>query len=164
MLAALQTACRRTLSTLRTLEWIGPLLVRISLGLVFVVTGWGKLHDLDNVAQFFASLDIPAPYANAVLVSSIELVGGALLIAGLGTRVAAMLLAGVMAVAIWTAKLPELHGVVDLVTTIEVAYLGSFAWLMFAGAGRASLDHVLRGATPEGDAIARRCYHGASRA
>jgi putative oxidoreductase len=143
MLAPLKTACDRSLSRLRTLGWIGPLIVRLTLGLVFLTTGWGKLHNLDNVTQFFDSLHIPAPHANAVFVSSVELVGGLLLLLGLGTRVAAMLLVGVMTVAIWTAKLPELHGAVDLVSTIELAYLAAFVWLLFAGAGKASADHLL---------------------
>lgn len=143
MLRHLATARARSLSVLRTLDWVGPLLVRFTVGLVFLVTGWGKLHNLDGVTQFFASLDIPAAHANAVFVSSVELVGGALLILGLGTRVASMFLVGVMAVAIATAKLPELHGVVDLVDTVEAVYLVVFVWLLTTGAGRASLDHVL---------------------
>lgn len=143
MLAPLKTACDRALSLLRRLDWVGPLLVRLTIGLVFIVTGWGKLHSLDNVTQFFESLHIPAPHANAVFVSSVELVGGLLLIAGLGTRVAAMFLVGVMTVAILTAKLPELHGIIDLVNTIEFTYLAAFVWLLFAGAGKASLDHLL---------------------
>lgn len=155
MLAPLGTACDRSLSLLRRLDWIGPLLVRLTLGLVFVVTGWGKLHDLDNVARFFESLHLPVPYATAVFVSSVELVGGALVMLGLGTRIAALFLVAVMAVAIWTAKLPELHGIVDLVNTIELAYLAAFAWLMFAGAGKASLDHLLvRGGACAAPAIA----------
>ena len=110
---------------------------------MFVTTGWGKLHSLDDVTQFFDSLHIPAPHANAVFVSTVELVGGALLIVGLGTRIAAMFLVGVMAVAIWTAKLPELHGIVDLVNTIEFAYLAAFVWLLVSGAGAASADHAV---------------------
>lgn len=141
MLAA---ARDRALALLRRVEWTGPLLVRVTLGLVFVTTGWGKLHHLDDVASFFASLKIPAPYANAAFVSTVELVGGALLLAGLGTRIAALLLVGVMAVAIVTAKLPEIHGVIELAGTIEVVYLAAFAWLVVAGPGKASVDHLIR--------------------
>lgn len=149
MLAPLKTACDRALSLVHRFDWIGPLLVRLTLGLVFVMTGWGKLHSLDNVTQFFESLHIPAPHANAVFVSSVELVGGTLLIVGLATRIAAMFLVGVMAVAILTAKLPELHGLVDLANTMEFAYLAAFVWLLFAGAGKASVDHLLSRARPE---------------
>jgi putative oxidoreductase len=139
----MRTLIQSVLGRLHQLEWLGPLLVRLTLGLVFFTTGWGKLHDLDKVTEFFASLHIPAPGAQAAMVSTIECVGGLLLIAGLGTRIASALLIGVMAVAIWTAKLPELHGVVDLANTIELTYLVMFAWLVVAGAGAVSIDHLI---------------------
>lgn len=143
MLASIKTLWNRALHLLHKLEWTGPLLVRLTLGLVFVTTGWGKLHSLEDVTRFFESLNIPAPGAQAVLVSTIEFVGGLLLIAGLGTRIASALLIGVMAVAIYTAKLPDLHGIVDLANTIEFTYLAMFVWLVVRGAGTASLDHAI---------------------
>lgn len=143
MLGALHTTVGRTLGFSRKLEWLGPLLVRLAVGLVFAASGWGKLHHLDDVSQYFGSLGIPAPHAQAVFVSTVELVGGVLLLLGLGTRIAALFLVGVMAVAIWTAKLPEIHGIVELARTIELAYLASFVWLVVAGGGAASVDHVL---------------------
>jgi putative oxidoreductase len=143
MLAPLKTLHDRATAALHKLDWVGPLLVRLTLGLVFATTGWGKLHNLDNVTQFFESLSIPAPGFHAAFVSGLEFVGGILVLAGLGTRIVSALLIGVMAVAIWTAKLPEIHGVVDLAGTIELTYLVMFAWLVVAGAGAASLDHLI---------------------
>ncbi len=43
----------RVIHLLRKIEWAGPLLVRLTLGLVFVTSGWGKLHSLDKVTEFF---------------------------------------------------------------------------------------------------------------
>ena len=143
MREVIKTACGRAMATVHRFAWIGPLLVRLTVGLVFVVTGWGKLHSLANVTQFFDSLHIPAPHANAVFVSSVELVGGLLLIAGLGARIAALLLAGVMTVALVTAKLPDVHGIVDLAGTLEFVFLTVFIWLLAAGPGSASLDHLI---------------------
>jgi len=137
------TTCDRSLKLLDKVRWSGPLLVRLTLGLVFISTGWGKLHNLPNVTQFFHSLGIPAPGFHAAFVSSIEVGGGLLLIAGLGTRLASALLVGVMTVAILTAKLPELHGVVDLANTVEFTYLAMFVWLVVSGPGAASLDHLV---------------------
>jgi putative oxidoreductase len=142
MLRSVRDARDRALSIVTRLDWLGPLLVRVTLALVFIPTGWGKLQHLDEVTAFFAQLGIPAPHAQAALVSTVELVGGVLVLVGLGTRVASALLVGVMAVAIYTAKLPELHGLVDLAGTIELAYLVMFAWLAIAGPGKASLDHA----------------------
>ncbi len=79
------------------------LLVRLYWGWQFAQTGWGKMHDLAKITNFFASLHIPFPGANAHFVSGLEFFGGLLLIAGLGSRFISLLLAGNMMVAYWTA-------------------------------------------------------------
>ena len=124
------------------LSWLPPLLLRLTLGVTFVGTGWGKIHSLDRVTAFFGDLGIPLPHFNAVLVSLTELVGGALLVVGLGTRLAALPLACTMVVAIATAKWSELHGLVDLAGTIELTYLVMFLTLALTGPGKVSLDAV----------------------
>jgi putative oxidoreductase len=75
------------------------LLVRLYWGWQFAQAGWGKLHRLPKVTEFFSSLGIPAPHANAVFVSNLEVVGGILLAIGLGSRFISVLLAGDMFVA-----------------------------------------------------------------
>ena len=75
------------------------LLVRLYWGWQFAQAGWGKLHRLPKVTEFFSSLGIPAPHANAVFVSNLEVVGGILLAIGLGSRFISVLLAGDMLVA-----------------------------------------------------------------
>jgi len=140
---SIKTVVSRALQLLTTVSWLGPLLVRLTLGVAFVLTGWGKLHHLDSVTEYFTTLHIPLPHANAVVVSTIEFAGGILLILGLGTRIAALLLIGVMAVAILTAKLPEAESWLDLFSTIELTYLVTFVWLAVAGGGAASLDRAV---------------------
>lgn len=135
----------RVVKVLNRVGWIGPLVARVVLGIEFMSTGWGKVHHLDGITQYFASLHIPAAHANAVFVSFVELVGGAALLLGIGTRLAALLLVGTMTVAILTAKLPDLHGIRDLVATVECAYLAMLVWLVFNGAGSASIDRALAG-------------------
>jgi putative oxidoreductase len=78
------------LSVSRRLAWLPPLLARVSVGLVFVTTGWGKLQNLDRVIEFFRSLGIPAPEYQAPFVAATELSCGLLLVLGLGTRFAAV--------------------------------------------------------------------------
>ena len=133
----------RALRLLHRLDWTGPLIVRLTLGLVFTLTGWGKLHSLDQVVELFRSLNIPAASVQAPMVATIEFVGGLLLLVGLGTRIASALLIGTMAVAIYTVQLPELHGVADLARTTEWTYLAMFVWLVVSGAGKASLDYLI---------------------
>jgi putative oxidoreductase len=125
------------------LDWLAPLLARITVGVLFISTGWGKVHNLVKVAAFFAELHIPAPALQATFVSYVELVGGALVLVGLFARWAALPLIGSMAVAILTAKAGEVHGLADLFGLVEWTYLVLFAWIALAGPGRASLDHLL---------------------
>jgi putative oxidoreductase len=54
------------------------------------LNGWGKLHNLGRVTQFFASLGLPAPGVTATFVSTFEFIAGILLAVGLFSRVAAL--------------------------------------------------------------------------
>ncbi len=125
-------------------SFIGPLVARVAVGAVFVGTGWGKLHHLADVTQFFTELGIPAPGLNAHVVASIEFVGGLMLVAGLLTRLAALPLMGTMVVAILTAKRGDIDGVTTLFGFNEFLYFAILLWLAVAGAGKASLDHLLK--------------------
>ena len=140
-MTAIKNLYVRALRIADKLAWLGPLAVRVVIGLVFVMSGWGKLHQLENITEFFTSLHIPMPHANAVFVSCVELVGGLLLIVGLGTRIAALFLIGVMTVATLTAVLPDADK--QVLSSIEISYLLSFVWLMLSGAGAASIDHLI---------------------
>lgn len=62
------------------------LFVRLYWGIQLAQNGWGKLHNLGRVTQFFSSLGLPAPGATAAFVSSIEFIGGILLAIGLLSR------------------------------------------------------------------------------
>jgi putative oxidoreductase len=143
MLTSIQRLIHSVLGLLTRTSWLGPLAVRLVIGLAFAVTGWGKLHNLEQVTEYFTTLHIPAPGLQAAFVSSVELIGGLLLIVGLGTRIAAAFLIGVMTVATLTAKLPEAEHLIDLISTIELTYLAIFVWLVVSGAGKASIDHVI---------------------
>jgi putative oxidoreductase len=130
--------------TSRRLAFLGPTLARLTVGLVFIGTGWGKLHNLGDVTDFFASLHIPAPGFNARLAASTEFFGGIAVLVGLGTRLAALPMAFTMVVAILTAKRGDITGLTALVGFEEWSYLVFFVWLALAGAGPLSLDALLR--------------------
>ena len=132
------------LSTAGRLSWIGPTLARLTLGVVFIGTGWGKLHDLDKVTGFFTELGIPAPGFNALLASSAELTCGSLLLVGLLSRLASIPLIVTMIVAILTAKRGDLHGLPDLLGFEEWTYVVLAAWIVVAGAGPLSLDRFVQ--------------------
>ena len=124
----------------KSLAWLPPLLARITVGWVFIESGWGKLHHLDKVTAFFSELGLPAPGFQAHLVASTEFLGGMLLLAGLFTRLASCPLIIIMVVAILTTKHEDLHGFSDLIGFSETLYMLLLFWLAVAGAGAASLD------------------------
>ncbi len=68
------------------------LAVRLYWGFQFTQDGWGKLTHLSRVAEFFASLNLPAPSATALLVALVEFVGGILFALGLGSRFVSLVL------------------------------------------------------------------------
>src|SRR5580704_6255470 len=87
------------------------LIVRLYWGWQFFIDGKGKLQNLDKVAAYFATLNLPMPRANAIAVASTQCVFGLLLLGGLFTRFAALVLAGVMSVAYLTAEKEALHAI-----------------------------------------------------
>lgn len=125
------------------LDWLPGLLSRIAIGFIFVQSGWGKLHNLEKVTDFFISLGIPAAKLQAPFVAGVELIAGALVLAGLLTRVASVPLIGTMVVAILTAKRSDIHGLGDLLFMPEFLFIILLLWLIVKGAGVVSLDYVL---------------------
>ncbi|MBA2482265.1 MAG: DoxX family protein [Planctomycetes bacterium] len=125
------------------LSWLPPLAARITVGWVFLESGWGKLHHLDKVTEFFRSLHIPAPEIQAPFAAGTELVCGALLLVGLLTRLASIPLMVVMTVAIATAKRDELKSLSDLFGFPEFLYILLLLWLLISGPGAISLDRLL---------------------
>ncbi|MFZ0519027.1 MAG: DoxX family protein [Acidobacteriaceae bacterium] len=79
------------------------LAVRLYWGWQFAQSGWGRLHHISQATSFFASLNLPFPQATVICISSLEFVGGILLIVGLASRITGLLLAGDMFVAYLTA-------------------------------------------------------------
>ena len=143
--ALVQTLTLRALAALDRLRWLAPLVGRLGVGLLFLSTGWGKVHSIPKVNAFFESLGIPLPGFNAVLVGYSELIGGMLLVLGLATRLATVPLIVSMVVAILTAKLGDLHNVFDLVSFDEFTYLVVLVMILIIGPGDVSLDRfVLR--------------------
>ena len=82
-------------------------LLRLALGAVFIVHGWGKLADMASTIGFFGKVGIPAPGFFAWVVAIVEFGGGLAVLLGIGTRLASALIACVMVVAIFTVKLSQ---------------------------------------------------------
>lgn len=137
------------------LRWLPPTVARLTLGWIFLESGWGKLHSLPKVVEFFRSLGIPAPEIQAPFAASMEFLCGVLLLLGLCTRLASIPIIVIMLVALKTAKAGDIHELSDLFGTSEYLYIPLALWLGAFGAGPISLDAVFarrmdRAAPPPG--------------
>lgn len=128
---------------------IAPLLARLVIGTAFVQTGIGKWQNFSDTAEFFASLGLPAPALNAAFIASLEVVGGAALVVGLGTRLFAALLSATMIVALLTADWASFVGALSgsgdqaLIDVLPIMFLMPLSFLVGFGAGPLSLDKLL---------------------
>jgi putative oxidoreductase len=133
-----------------SLEFIAPLATRLVIGLAFFQAGSGKFRNFENVIGFFDSLGIPFPAFNAALVASMETVGGVMLILGLFTRFFASGLTITMIVALLTADTADFLASWSAASGISPTDVTAFTfllfllWLVFYGAGKLSLDALLR--------------------
>ena len=125
------------------LQWLSPAVARLTVGLVFLQSGWGKLHDLEKVTNYFTELGLAAPAFQARLASTAEFVCGGLLLLGFATRFAAVPLIVTMCVAIRTAQWEQVDGIGSLVGLTEFAYIALLLWLATNGAGPLSLDRLI---------------------
>lgn len=117
---------------------LGLLLLRVMVGLVFVIHGGQKLFvfGLPRFASSLAQMGVPAPPAAAVVVTLVEFVGGALLIVGLFARPAAVLIAVDMLVAVLLVHLRRgffnpggfEYPLTLMVANLVLALLGAGAW------------------------------------
>lgn len=123
----------------------GLLLLRLVLGVIFIAHGLQKIlvDTIPGVAAGFGGMGIPAPEVAAVVVAGVEVVGGALLIVGLGTRIVAVLLTIAMAVALVLVHLSAgffaADGGYEYVLLLAVASLA----LALTGPGRLAVDALI---------------------
>ena len=126
----------------------GLLLIRLMVGVVFVFHGSQKLFGafggpgLEGFAGFLTQLQVPMPMVSAVLAAVAEFGGGLALIAGLGTRFAAVPLVITMLVAAFKvhgSAFSAQAGGLEYALTLAVVSAG----LGLTGAGAFSLDHWL---------------------
>jgi putative oxidoreductase len=109
---------------------LARLLLRIGVGIVFIIAGWGKLNGIEGVQSFFGNLGIPLPGLMAWVVAIIEFVGGAMVLLGAYIRIPSLLLACIMVVALITTKLggefgPARVDILLLMMTLSLAMLNS---------------------------------------
>lgn len=139
----LSTACLYSTKTLSKLTWFPPLLSRFILAGVFIRTGWGKIHDIPYVVNFFTSLGLSHPIFQAHLVAYSEFICGVFLLLGFIARFAACPLSIIMLVALFTAHKSDIHNFSDLFSLAPFLYLVLCLWLIIVGSGKVSFDYFL---------------------
>ncbi|HET9742427.1 MAG TPA: DoxX family protein [Terriglobales bacterium] len=127
-----------------------PLLlaVRLYWGWQFFQAGWGKIHDISKPIQFFASIGIPFPTANAYFVSYLECVGGILLAIGLGGRLISIPLLIDMIVAYLKADNEAWHSFLSdpgkFYAADPYTFLFAALLILIFGPGAISIDYLIR--------------------
>jgi putative oxidoreductase len=150
-IARFRSTYRRATDALDNLSWLPNLLLRVSVGFMFFSGAVGKLADLGKFTAMFAGLGIPAAQTIAPMTVLAELVGGAALMLGIGTRPVSLVLGGDMVGALITEIGPDLarkypspwYFLSNLFYASEWLLVGLLAWLVCVGAGRASVDAVI---------------------
>jgi putative oxidoreductase len=113
--------------------------LRIGLAALFLYAGIVKFTDLETMAGFFGTLGFPAPMATLIFVAAVETLGGAALLLGLYTRIAAALLAIILVVA--SVVTFNASDMTSMGMTMQlVALIGALLSLLFSGPGKWSLD------------------------
>jgi len=137
------------------LEQCAILLVRVSIGVFFAISGANKLFVAGGAKAIYETLveaKVPFPRQTAYFVSSVEFVGGSLLAVGLLSSAACVALLIDMIVATLTSAistLPKgvspLNWLDDFLYLPEVLYVLFFVWLICSGPGKFSVDYWLAG-------------------
>ena len=143
------------LSGSNDLEQYAMLLVRVSIGLFFAISGANKLFVAGSTQTMYETLveaKVPFPHLMAYFVSGVEFVGGSLLIVGFFSSPASVVLLIDMVVATLTSALSAmrkglspLNWFDDFLYLPEVLYVLFFIWLICSGPGTVSVDYWLAG-------------------
>jgi putative oxidoreductase len=136
-------------------EQYAILLVRVSIGLFFAISGGNKLFVVGGTKPVYDTLvqaKVPFPRQTAYFVAGVEFVGGSLLTAGFLSSLAGAALSIDMIVATLTSAvstlpkgLSPLSWLDDFLYLPEVLYVLFFVWLICSGPGKFSVDYWLAG-------------------
>jgi putative oxidoreductase len=123
------------------------LIIRLYWGWQFFLTGKGKLMDLTKPTEYFQSLGIPFPHAQAILAACTECFGGLLLLVGLASRLISVPLMILLTVAYCTADIDRVRAIFSdpekFVTADEFLFLFAVVVVFVFGPGAFSLDALL---------------------
>ena len=123
---------------------------RLLLALLFLPAGIGKITGFAGTVGYIGSVGLPLPALGAVIAIVVEIVGGVALIAGFGTRIAALILAlftlaaSFFFHAYWAVPADQ-QFVTQLLFMKNIAVVGGLLTLSAWGAGAWSMDARRKG-------------------
>jgi putative oxidoreductase len=126
------------------------LVARVALGVIFVLSGYLKLTGLAAFSASLTARGVPAAWLWGPVGAGVEFVGGVLVVLGLGTRYAAllMILFVIVATAIshrfWEFADPQQFRTQQSQFFKNLSIIGGFVFLLAAGGGRFTLDRLWR--------------------
>ncbi len=132
------------------------LIARILLAVLFLVFGWGKLTDYSGTVAYMTQTGAPLPSVAALVSIVIEFFGGIALILGVWTRPLAVLFAffclatGLIGHRYWTMRRGRFMSMsferfMNMINFYKnVSLMGGFFLLYVTGAGKYSIDAILR--------------------
>jgi putative oxidoreductase len=131
------------------------LLVRLYWGWQLAQSGWGKLHHLSGVAEYFGTLGLPMPAQMAVFIGCVEFFGGIFLALGLLSRSTGLVLTVNMIMAYVIGDHEALFSFFSdpdkFIAAAPFAFLAASLTVLIFGAGKISVDAAtafLFGSTP----------------
>jgi putative oxidoreductase len=140
--------CRWFVPSTSFLQSLLLLIVRLYWGWGFFLAGKGKLMDLEKPTQYFQSLGIPLPHAQAILAGATECFGGLLLLAGLCARLISLPLTILLTVAYLTADLDKVKMIFSdpdkFLTADEFLFLFVVVIVLGFGPGKFSIDWLIK--------------------
>ena len=128
---------------------IALLVLRVVVGLFFVghgaqkLFGWFGGHGIDGTAGFFDSIGMRPGRRNALIAGGAEFGGGVLLVLGLVTPLAALMITATMLVAIFTVHAKNGPWVTDSGWEYNAVLIAVMFALTGAGPGEVSLDDAI---------------------
>jgi len=124
-----------------------PLFVRLYWGWQLAQSGWGKLHHLPNVTEFFTSLGLPMPAQMALFIACVEFFGGIFLGVGLFSRITGLVLTVNLTMAYVIGDREALLSFFSdpdkFIAAAPFAFLIVSLIVLIFGAGRISMDTAI---------------------